>query len=175
MYYILTTMLCTPLGTGDKGTSQAESLTSQSLESSWRKQITHLNMIHQVVMVLWRKIMQGKRKRSDRWDRKITDFYKIANQGLFDKVTSVSEKQRSKLLGISQWRTFQSEETASAKDLRQPLGLVCLAANYKFHFIHSHIIELIPNEWICEQVFCRVRSNISIELISIFALDSYCW
>ena len=140
MYYILTTMLRTPLGTGDKeGTSQAESLTSQSLESSWRKQITHLNMIHQVVMVLWRKIMQGKRKRSDRWDRKITDFNKIANQGLFDKVTSVSEKQRSKLLGISQWRTFQSEETASAKDLRQPLGLVCLAANYKFHFIHSTV------------------------------------
>ena len=67
MYYILTTMLHTPLGTGDKeGTSEAESLTSQSLESSWRRQITHLNMIHQVVMVLWRKIMQGKRTRSDR-------------------------------------------------------------------------------------------------------------
>ena len=66
MYYILTTVLGTSLGTGNKeGTNQAESLTSQSLEPSWKRQIINLNMIHQVVIVLWRKIMQGKRNRSD--------------------------------------------------------------------------------------------------------------
>lgn len=84
----------------------------------------NLNMIDQVVIVLWRKTKQAKGSRSDGcqwwWDRKVA---KMVHRGLSHKVTSGPRPEESK--GTSpgdMWvgrRTFQAEKTACAKDLRQ--------------------------------------------------------
>lgn len=60
MYYMFTTVLGSSLGTGNKEENQTKSLTSQSLQSGWRREIINLKMKYQVVIVLQRKTSRVK-------------------------------------------------------------------------------------------------------------------
>lgn len=128
MYYILTTILHTPLGTGDKeGTSQAEEAN---------------NTVHVIIRWWWcygEKLCRVRGKGVIGRTGRLPISIKLLIRASLIRWHLCLRSKGAEALGISQWRTFQSEQTASARtEAASWLGFV-LATNYKFHFIHSTV------------------------------------